>query len=129
MLNIARKAVAVLPEKKKLLIISIVAVVLICVILVLISIMQPQRTVTNFCQVAKEEGPHFKADTSPAVLLNVFKRIDAVSPDVIHPDTSVVVKGYQSIVDDPSKAIASELGMASSQLKVSDYIVKSCTGY
>ena len=115
---------------KKSLVIIIAVVVLLGLITVwLFFAMQPQRTVANFCSVAKEEKSNFQAGTNYSALLSTFKKLDAAAPDEVHSDTSLVVNGYQSIVNDPSKTTATELGMASSQLKISSYISKNCPDY
>lgn len=103
--------------------------VLACVILAFSFLTQPQRSVANFCQSAKEEKDNFKANTSYDKLLDSFKKLDVVAPKDIHSDTSLIVKGYESITSDPSKAVSAELGMNNSQMRVSDYITKNCPGY
>lgn len=114
---------------KKSLVIVPVVILLGLITVWLFFAMQPQRTVANFCSVAKEEKPNFQAGANYTNLLSAFKKLDAVAPDKIHPDTSFVASGYQSIVNDQSKAATAELGMANSQLKVSSYISKSCPDY
>lgn len=118
-----------LPPKKKLVVAIIAVLVIVAVIVGVFMAMQPQRTVANFCSVAKEEKSNFQAGTDYNTLLNAFKKLDSVAPDAIHPDTSLVASGYQSIVSDPSKTTTTELGMANSQLKVSGYITKNCPDY
>jgi hypothetical protein len=114
----------------------IVVVIFIIAVLTIIAVtiglfvaMQPQRTVKNFCQSAKEEKNNFKANVSYDKLLGSFRKLDTVAPDDIHSDTSLIVKGYESIVGDPSKAVSSELGISSSQMRVNDYITKNCPDY
>lgn len=114
---------------KKRTIVIVIAVLLLAVIIGLFFAMQPQRTVANFCQSAKDEKNNFKANTSYDKLLVSFKKLDAVAPEDIHSDTSLIVKGYESIVSDPSKAISSEAGISSSQMRVNDYIIKKCPDY
>jgi len=109
---------------------AIIAVLILVAIIIGLSIaMQPQRTVENFCQSAKEEKSNFKANASYDKLLGSFKKLDAVAPEDIHPDTSLVVKGYESIARDPSEAVSSELGMSSSQMRINNYITKNCSNY
>jgi len=120
--------VSTLLSKKRMLVI-ILAAFLLAAIVGLFFAMQPQRTVANFCQSAKDEKNNFKANTSYDKLLGSFKKLDAVAPEDIHSDTSLIVKGYESIVSDPSKAISSEVGISSSQMRVNNYITKSCPDY
>ena len=114
---------------KKLIVIIITTLILLAVITGLFIAMQPQRSIENFCQTAKEEKNNFKANTSYDKLLGSFRKLDAVAPEDIRSDTSLIVKGYDSIVSDPSKAVASELGVSSSQMRVNDYITKNCPNY
>ncbi len=118
-----------LSSKKRITAVVGATLILLAVIIGLYFAMQPQRTVANFCQSAKAEKNNFKANTSYDILLGSFKKLDAVAPNDIHPDTSLIVKGYESIVSDPSKAMASELGISSAQLRVNDYIAKNCSDY
>lgn len=114
---------------KKSLVIIAVVILLGLITVWLFFAMQPQRTVANFCSVAKEEKPNFQAGANYTVLLSAFKKLNAVAPDEIHSETSSVVDGYQSIVNDSSKTTTAELGMANPQLKISSYISKSCPDY
>ena len=116
-------------KKRTLVIITIAALVLIVIIIGVFFAMQPQRTVANFCSVAKEEKSNFQAGTNYSTLLDTFKKFDAVAPNQVRSDTSLVVNGYQSIVNDPSRATATELGIANSQSKISSYISKNCPDY
>ncbi len=120
---------ALFSSKKRVWIILAAILVLVAVIIGLYLAVQPQRTVANFCQSAKAEKSNFKANTSYDILLGSFRKLDAVAPNDIHPDTTLIVKGYESIVNDPSKAIASELGISSPQMRVNDYISKNCPNY
>lgn len=116
-------------SKKRNIIIIVSSLLLVLIIIALFFLMQPQRTVVNFCQVAKDEKSNFQANTNYSTLLDTFKKLDAVAPNTIRPDTSLIANGYQSIVSDPSKATMTELGMANSQLKVSNYITQNCPNY
>jgi capsular polysaccharide biosynthesis protein len=114
---------------KKLVIIIVTVLLLVAAGIGLFFAIQPQRTVENFCRSAKEEKSNFKANTSYDKLLGSFRKLDAVAPEDIRSDTSLIVKGYDSIVSDPSKAVTSELGISSSQMRVNDYITKNCPNY
>lgn len=92
-------------SKKRNIIIAVCAVFLVLII-VLFFLMQTQRTVANFCSVAKEEKSNFQAGTNYSTLFSTFKKLNAVAPNQVRSDTSLVVNGYQSIVNDPSKSIA-----------------------
>ena len=116
-------------QQKKLLVIASSALLIILCVILFFFITQPSRSVENFCKVAKEEKGNFKRDASYDKLLSSFKKLDGVAPDTIDSDTSLIVKGYESILDDPSKAVASELGISNSQMRVNDYITKNCPNY
>lgn len=115
--------------KRKILLILGGVVTLVCIVILFITLTQPERSVANFCEVAKEEKDSFKANTNYDRLLSSFVRLDTVAPDEIRSDTSLIVKGYESVVSDPSKSVLSELGISSSQIRVNDFIVKNCTDY
>ena len=110
-------------------VIIIAACLLIAAIFGLFMVMQPLRTIENFCQAAKEEKSSFKGGVGYDKLLVSFKKLDVVAPKDIHSDTSLIVKGYESIVSDPSKAVSAEFGIAGSQMRVGDYITKNCPNY
>lgn len=116
-------------NKRNLTFIVVVALIFVVVIIGLFIIMQPQRSVESFCQAAKEEKNNFKRNAGYDKLLSSFRKLDAVAPEKVHSDTSLIVKGYESIVSDPSKAVSAELGIAGSQMRVNDYIIKNCPNY
>ena len=115
--------------KRKILVIVGGIIALVCVILAFIILTQPERSVASFCKTAKSEKSNFKANTGYDKLLGSFKKLDSVAPDEIHSDTSLIVKGYEAIVKDPSKSVSSELGISNSQMRVNDYITKNCPDY
>lgn len=116
-------------QQKRLLIIASSTLLIILFVIIFFTLTQPSRSVANFCRVAKEEKHNFKANTSYDNLLGSFKKLDTVAPGEIHSDTALIVKGYESIANDPSKATTSELGISSPQLRVNDYIAKNCQGF
>jgi hypothetical protein len=126
--KISKKRLELL-SKKNIIFGAIGLLIIIAIVGGLLIIMQPQRTVANFCGTAKEEKSTFQANTDYSVLLGAFQKIDSVAPDNIHSDTTAVMNGYQTIVNDPSRTMSTELGIANSQLKVSSYITKNCPNY
>jgi len=128
MLNKVRETALALPAKKKLLAAGFV-VILICVIAVLISITQPQRTVANFCRVAKEEKPVLTGDASYQQQLTSYQKLEAVSPDAIQPDITTIRKGYQDIVNDPSSTLSVGLGISGAENRRTAYITANCPNF
>lgn len=115
-------------QKKLLIVISSILFVILCAVIFLV-LAQPSRSVANFCRVAKEEKSNFKANTSYDTLLRSFRKLDAVAPNEVYSDTTLIVKGYETITSDPSKAVATEFGIAGSQTRVNDYITKNCPDF
>ena len=116
-------------SKRKILIAGGLVALIACMIVALTLLTQPERSVANFCKVAKEEKSSFKSNTAYEKLLVSFKKIDQVAPEEIHPDTSLIVKGYESIASDPSEALSTELGISNSQMRVSSYITANCPDF
>ena len=90
---------------------------------------KPERSITSFCKVASEQKNNFKGGSNKDILLNAFKKLDAVAPESINTDTTMIVKGYEIMINDPSKSMSTGFGITSSQLKVSDYIKNNCPNY
>jgi hypothetical protein len=120
---------SILSNKRNLVGIVTAVFIFVAVLIGLFMAVQPQRSVENFCKAAKEEKGNFKGGSGYDKLLGSFKKLDAVAPKDIHSDTSLIVKGYESIVSDPSKAVSAEFGIIGSQMRVNDYIIKNCPNY
>lgn len=129
MLNKARKTVLALPTKKKLLLGIGFIIILICTIAVLISITQPQRTVANFCRVAKEEKAVLTGDVNYEQRLESYKKLEAVSPDGIRPDITTIRKGYEDILSNPSGTLSTGIGMSGAENRRTAYITKNCPNF
>lgn len=126
--GIQKKNPALLLKRKILLIVGLV-IMSICIFMASTLLIRPERSIANFCQAAKEEKDSFKSNTSYDKLLRSFEKIDQVAPEKIRHDTALIVKGYESIVNDPSETLSSELGITNSQMRVSDYITANCSDF
>lgn len=119
-------------KKKKTLVIAGVAaaaIILLILIAFLFNSMNPPRTVASFCQVASEQKTNFKGSSSYQQRLDAFTKLNQVAPEDIRSETERIQLGYETIVGDSSKTIDTEMGIASSVMKVSDYIKNSCPNY
>ena len=118
-----------LANKRNRILIIVVGILILAVVISISLFTRPERSVASFCRVAKEQKGNFDPNTGMKELLSSVKKMDDVAPSEIHSDTSLIVKGYESIIDDPSKATSTEFGINGSQVRVSDYITKNCPDY
>ena len=114
---------------KKRTLIVVIAVLLVVAIVGLFIMMQPQRTVANFCRVAKDEKPTLVGDVNYEKRLEAYKKIESVSPDDIRPDISTIRKGYEEIVKSPSNTISTGLGMSGAENRRDAYIRSNCKDF
>lgn len=98
-------------------------------ILVAFLLIQPERSVANFCQVAKQQKAVLTTDVSYDKRLDAYKMLEAVAPDDIRSDITTIRKGYESIVQNPSNTISAGMGMSGAENRRTDYITKSCTDF
>jgi len=115
-------------SKKRNLVIIIIAV-LIAVIIGLFIAMQLQRTVANFCKVAKEEKSTLVGDVNYEKRLETYKKLEAVSPDDIRPDITTIRKGYEEIVKNPSNTLNTGFGMSGAENRRTAYIDANCKDF
>ena len=115
--------------KRKILVIIGGVIVLVCAIIAFIVLTQPERSVANFCRVAKEEKSVLVGDVNYEKRLESYKKLEAVSPDNILSDITTIRKGYESIVQNPSNTISAGLGMAGAESRRTDYINKNCPDF
>jgi len=78
-------------SKKRLVAIIATALFLVLAILWLFFLMQPQRTVANFCHVAKEEKPVLTGDANYQQQLISYQKLEAVPPDATQPDITTII--------------------------------------
>lgn len=93
-----------------------IVIAIICTTIVLIGatggslLMRSERSVSSFCRVAKEQKTILTSDVNYEQRLEAYKKLEAVSPDGIKPDITTIKKGYESIVQDPSKTLSTGFG-------------------
>lgn len=91
--------------------------------------MQPERSVANFCNVAKQEKATLTGDVSYEKRLNAYKQLEAAAPNDIKPDITIIRKGYDDIVKNPSNTLATGLGMSSAENRRTVYINTNCKDF
>lgn len=106
----------------------LVFAVLIAIVIAFL-MMQPERSVANFCNVAKQEKATLTSDVSYEKRLDAYKRLEAVSPDDIRPDITTIRKGYDDIVKSPSNTLATGLGMSGAENRRTAYINTNCKAF
>lgn len=116
-------------SNKRVLVILAAALILIAVIIGLYFAMQPQRTVANFCRVAKEQKSILVGDVNYEKRLDAYRKLEVVSPDDIRPDITTIRKGYEEIVKSPSNTISTGLGMSGAENRRTDYINTNCKDF
>lgn len=116
-------------KKRNLIVIIISVLILIAVIIGLFVAMQPQRTVANFCKVAKEEKSTLVGDVNYEKRLEAYKKLEAVSPDDIRPDITTIRKGYEEIVKNPSNTLNTGFGMSGAENRRTSYIDANCKDF
>lgn len=114
---------------KKRTVVIVIAILLLMVIIGLVFIMQPQRTVANFCKVAKDEKSTLVGDVNYEKRLEAYKKIESVSPDDIRPDISTIRKGYEEIVKNPSSTLSTGFGMSGAENRRDTYIDSNCKDF
>lgn len=114
---------------KKFIIIGVSLLLIASLIVVLFLLIRPERSVTSFCRVAKEQKSVLTGDVSYDKRLEAYKKLEAVSPDDILSDITTIRKGYESIVQNPSNTISAGLGIAGAENRRTDYINKNCPDF
>jgi sugar (pentulose or hexulose) kinase len=119
-------------KKMALLGIGILAILIssITIVVVTINLTQPERSVANFCSVAKEQkSVLITGNEDYGKRLEAYKKLEAVSPDEIRSDITTIRKGYESIVANPSSTITAGLGISGAENRRTDYITKNCSDF
>lgn len=116
------------PRKKIVFLIFSLLVIFVLVIFIIL-VQQPERSVASFCRVAKEQKSILTGDVSYEQRLDAYKKLEAVSPDEIQPDITTIRKGYETIIQDPSKALSAGFGMSGAENRRTDFINQNCTDF
>jgi hypothetical protein len=116
-----------LPKKRTLVIIT--TLLFLAVIIGLFFAMRPERSIASFCRVAKEEKPILTGDVDYKKRLDSYKKLEAVSPNAIQSDITTIRKGYEQIVQDPSKTLSAGFGMSGAENRRTAYINSNCKDF
>lgn len=103
-------------------------VTIVFVVMVLL-LMQPQRTVANFCKVADDEKSVLTGNVNDSLVLDAYRKLEAVAPSSIAPDVTETRKGYESIVANPSSTLSTGFGIAGAQNRINTYLQSNCSSY
>lgn len=121
------------PIQKHIILLFIAAVVILILgIVIAVTIFrstQLERSVANFCLVAKQQKTVLTTDVSYDKRVEAYKKLEAVSPDDIQSDITTIRRGYESIVQNPSNTISAGVGMSGAENRRTDYITKNCTDF
>lgn len=104
-------------------------IVIIVFAAIVILLMQPQRTVANFCKVADDEKSVLTGNVNDSLVLDAYKKLEAVAPSSIAPDVTETRKGYESIVANPSSTLSTGFGIAGAQNRINTYLQSNCSSY
>ena len=116
--------------KQNIIYLVIGVLVIIAVVVIAFLSMQPERSVANFCSVAKEQkSVLITGNEDYKKRLEAYKKLEAVSPDEIRSDITTIRKGYESIVANPSNTVSAGLGMSAAENRRTDYITKNCSDF
>ncbi len=129
MLNKVRSTIKASYTRKRPLFVVGCTLLLGCLVLIFVFLTQPQRTVANFCSTAKEEKAILVGNVNYRQRLDAYKRLEAVSPDAIQPDITIIRKGYEDIVSNPSDTLSAGLGMSGAENRRSAYINANCPNF
>jgi hypothetical protein len=117
------------PKKRTLVIITTLLLLVVMVIIGLFFAMRPERSIASFCRVAKEEKSILTGDVDYQKRLDAYKRLEAVSPNAIQPDITTIRKGYEQIVQDPSKTLSTGFGMSGAENRRTAFINSNCKDF
>ncbi|HYG84484.1 MAG TPA: hypothetical protein VD907_06440 [Verrucomicrobiae bacterium] len=118
---------SLITHRRKTTVISLLFLIILIIMIYIIS--QPERSVANFCKVAVENKSSLQSGANHEESLSAYSKLEAVSPDDIRPDITTIRKGYEIILDDPSKTLETGFGTISSEGRRTDYINKNCPDF
>jgi uncharacterized membrane protein YbaN (DUF454 family) len=116
-------------SRKRYMPIIVGGLVLLIVIVAAFLSMQPERSVTSFCRVAKEQKSVLTGNVNYEKRLEAYRKLEAVSPDDIRSDITTIRKSYEAIVQDPSNTISAGLGASGAENRFTDYVTKNCKDF
>lgn len=108
---------------------SVVGVLLVLVIIISTSMaVTPVRSKVAFCQlIEKNKSQLVSLDVSYQEKLDIYKKLEQVAPEDRRDDMQRIVGGYQSIVNSPETAMATEFGIMGEMRRFNDYMNNDCT--
>lgn len=124
-----QKEAAPYPSKHKLILISGLLIIVLLTGAVAFLVMQPERSIASFCNVAKQEKATLTGDVNYKKRLEAYRRLEAVSPEDIKPDITTIRKGYEDIVKNPSSTLPVGLGMSGAESRRTIYINSTCKDF
>jgi hypothetical protein len=88
---------------------------------------KPERNVANFCRFYQEEKDSLVgSDASYEDSLRAFRKLEAVSPDEVRADITIIRKGTETLLEDPSKLGDMSMAVLGASGKFSDYVQAHC---
>lgn len=130
-------------DRKQSAIITGAVIVVILVILTVVHLTQPKRSIDAYCQVYKQEKSRLSAMSNnsnpyPSGVFNVsvndageiatsFGRLDRVAPSTIEPNVKTLQNLYQDIHNNPSHAINDSLSGGSADDNLKQWTQQNCS--
>lgn len=131
-------------DRKQSVIITGAVVAVILVILAVVHLTQPKRSIDAYCQVYKQEKSRLSAMSNnsnpyPSGVFNVsvndageiatsFGRLGRVAPSTIEPNVKALQNLYQDIHNNPSHAISDSLNGGSADDSLAQWTRQKCEG-
>jgi len=127
-------------HKKRTVVIIATLLGVIIVVILLFQFMKPERSVTSYCKVYKEEDAKLakaQGDTysvavfshssnSPADFANALSKLEQVAPNDIQPDVKTLKQLFQKIDSDPSQNMSASLSGLGAESSVKDWTSQNC---
>jgi hypothetical protein len=128
-------------RKRIYLVIASITVVAVVILLLIVNLAKPERSVTALCKVYAEENaklssakgttysvavfPNHKS-SNPADFAKAFSNLEQAAPDEIQPDVKTLKQIFQKIDADPSRAMSASLSGLSAEASVKQWTSKFC---
>lgn len=133
------KIKSVLNSKKRTSIIVLIAIGILVLIVILL-MQRPERSVAAYCKVYNEEKTRLSklpGNTWPSAVFNdelsdagafaeAFGKLEKVAPEEIRPDVKTLQSLYKKVADDPSQAIGASLSGIGAESSVKDWTTEHC---
>jgi hypothetical protein len=113
-----------------------VGVIAIVLIIVVIQLIQPPRSVAAFCKVYKQENAkltkaygaaaYTQGFSNPSLYAKVYTKLDNVAPRDIEPDVRAMKKAFQSINQNPANEFGAGFGALAPSVSVEHWTDSNC---